>query len=63
MLFVVEGDAIVAPVLHTHPVHIHPPALGVILVHLRAAHFKLQTWGQNSLHLLLHSVVAPVSGA
>lgn len=49
--------------LEAHPVHIEPPALGVVLIHLRAAHLKLQTWGQDSLHSLLHCVFTPVSRA
>lgn len=39
LLAVVKCYAIVAPVPDPHPVHIQPPAVGVELVHLRAAHF------------------------
>lgn len=63
LLFVIQRDAIITPMLDAHPVHIEPPALGVILIHLRTAHFNLQTWGQDSLHSLLHRVFTPVSAA
>lgn len=49
--------------LDAHPVHVQSPVLGVKLIHFGTTHFKLQTWGQDSLHSLLHSVVTPVSAA
>lgn len=39
LLIVVKCNAVVAPVPDPHPVHIQPPAMGVELVHLGAAHF------------------------
>lgn len=63
LLFVVQCDAIITPVPSAHPVHVQSPTLGVVLIDLRAAHFKLQTWGQDSLHPVLHCVFTPVSAA
>lgn len=62
LVFVVQCNAVVAPMLGAHPVHIEPPGLGVVLIHLSAADFKLQARGQHSLHSLLHRVFTPMSG-
>lgn len=61
LLIVVKCYAIVAPMPDPHPVHIEPPATGVILVHLRAAHFQLQPWGQDMVHSPFQCVIAPMS--
>lgn len=61
LLIVVKCYAIVAPVPDPHPVHIEPPAMGVVLVYFRAAHFQLQPWGQDTVHSLLQCVIAPMS--
>lgn len=45
-----------------HPVHVQPPALRVVLVHLGTAHLQLQAWREDPLHSLLHCVLTPVSG-
>lgn len=34
LLFVVQSYTIIAPVFDSHPVHIQPPSLGVVLIHL-----------------------------
>lgn len=62
LLTVVEGDAVVAAVPEPHPVHIEPPAVGVVLVDLGAAHLQLQPWRQHAVHLLLQPVITPASG-
>lgn len=62
MLLVVEGDAVVTAMPEPHPVHVQPPALRVVLVHLGTAHLQLQAWREDPLHSLLHRVLTPVSG-
>lgn len=61
VLLVVERYAIIAAMLRPHGLHIQSPALGVILVHFRAAHLQLQARGQDPIHFLLYCVFAPVS--
>lgn len=62
LLLVVECNAVIAAMPEPHSVHVQPPALRVVLVHLGTADLQLQTWRERSLHSLLHRVLTPVSG-
>lgn len=62
LLLVIEGNAVITAVSESHSVHVEPPALCVVLVHLGTAHLQLQTRREHSLHSLLNSVLTPVSG-
>lgn len=59
----VQGDAIVAAVPDAHPVHIQPPAPGVVPVHLGAADVELQARRQDALRPLLHRALTPASAS